>query len=199
MLSFFRLNDPSRILFLLVLAFLLRLPFLFFELPLSPDHYSWAAIGERYHQGFFLYSEIWTNAGPVYVWFLSLGSILFGNSITGQVFVGTLLIWLSAWVFNQLVNDLEALKSKSFVPGAVFVFLSAVSFEFFVFSPQLLSLPFLLLSLRYILLLFRKDPEEDHLFFSAVFFGLSTAIHPPLLFLAPFFFGRGKFVSLESA
>jgi hypothetical protein len=187
MLSFFRLFDPSKAIFLLLLALILRLPFALLDLPFPDEQVLWLALGEKFLSGFRLYSEIWTTHPPIFAWISSVLFLMFSNAVFGQVLASTLIVWLSALLLNFLFSEIEAFNSKTYVPGAMFILLSCASFEFLSPSPQLLATPFLILSLRFILKIFRKEVEYDSIFFSAILFAVASAVSFPTIFLLPFF------------
>ncbi len=80
MISFFRLNDPYRIIGIFILLLLIRLPALLGFVPLLQPELGWMLLGESLAEGRILYEGVWDNTGPfsaaVY-WFMNL---LFGRS-----------------------------------------------------------------------------------------------------------------------
>ena len=187
MLSLFRLNDPSRSIMLLGLALLFRVPFVFFNLSFLDDQLVWIAIASRYLEGFGLYSEIWTVEPPLFSWMASLFFLLFGKSLFGQVFGTAVIVWVSALIFNSILSQIEAFKSKSYVPGAMFILATSISVEYLFISPPLVATPLLLLSLKFILPSLRAETNFDGLFFSGLFFSMATGAYLPCLYLMPFF------------
>ncbi len=197
MLSLFRINDPSRAIFLLGLAIVLRVPFLIPDLPVLHDQALWMALGEAFKNGTRLYSEIWTTEPPVFAWIESLIIWVFSKSQTGQLIAGVILVWISAVIFNSILAEIEAFQTKSYVPGAIFVLLASASFEYLIISPQLLAMPFLLASLKFLFPFLRGEPSHDRLFLSGIFFSAATAIYLQTIYILPFYllfllFGTGS-------
>lgn len=172
---------------LLGLALILRIPMAFLNLEILNEQVLWLALSERFTEGSRLYSEIWTSHPPIFSWINSLVYFLLGGSVLAQVFASTVFVWISSLLFNSLLSRIEAFKSKSYVPGAMFILLSCTSFEFYSLSPQLVATPFLLLSLGFSLPLLRSEASFDRLFFSGLFFSFSSAIYIQTIYILPFY------------
>ncbi len=65
MLTFFRVNDPYRIIGIFVLLLLLRLPYWISGDHLTLPELNWMLLGERLAEGNRLYSGVWDNTGPL--------------------------------------------------------------------------------------------------------------------------------------
>ena len=65
MLSYFRINDPLRIITVLFLLFLLRLPVLLSGGPITVNELNWMLVGERLAEGNIIYNQLIDNISPL--------------------------------------------------------------------------------------------------------------------------------------
>ena len=84
LLRYFRINDPYRLLGLLVILILVYLP-LFIDMPgMTYPELKNLVIGEKVHEGRTLYSELIDSTGPLAAWFNGLLDLIFGSSVLAR-------------------------------------------------------------------------------------------------------------------
>ena len=86
LLRYFRINDPYRLLGLLVILILIYLP-LFIDLPeMTYPELKNLVIGEKVHEGRGLYSEFIDSTGPLAAWFNGLLDLSLARSFLPVIF-----------------------------------------------------------------------------------------------------------------
>lgn len=148
-------------------------------LPVSTLELKVLLIGERLGNGFVMYKETFDYTGPlaamVYKWL----DFSFGSSRWVHVVFSTLLIILQAGILNSILLRNKAFEENNYLPAFLYVILMSSTMDFFVLSPQLMSLTFVILSLNQI---FRRidNVVTDELFLLAgVYTGLATFFYLP--------------------
>ncbi|MEO9474554.1 MAG: hypothetical protein ABJG41_03445 [Cyclobacteriaceae bacterium] len=179
MLQFFRKNDPYRLIFVFLILIVIRVAWIIIGLPVSTLELKLLLLGERLGNGFLMYSETFDYTGPlaamVYKWL----NFLFGSSRWVHVIFSTLLIILQAGILNGILLRNKAFDENNYLPAFLYVILMSSTMDFFVLSPQLMSLTFVILSLNQI---FRRidNVVTDELFlYAGVYTGLATFFYLP--------------------
>lgn len=121
MLRFFQFNHPIAYLLLLVLSLLLRIPSLHSGF-MSEEENLLLNTAIRMNEGLFLYSETLSSVAPLLagVWYFFYW--LFGeNCLLAIRLFACIYLFISAFVFNQLINDLKLNREKTLFPGVAFL------------------------------------------------------------------------------
>lgn len=165
MLQFFRVNDPARIIALIVVIVFIHLPALIDPMPITLPELRSLLIGERVLSGIWLYEGLWDSTAPLISWFYAACYYLFGDAITGFRIMGILLILIQAVYFSVILINSRAFNESTYVTGMVYISLFFFSPDTITLSPLLLSMPFLLRTLDNIfgLLAFRLQRDETYL------------------------------------
>ena len=184
MLSYFKLNDPFRLLPLLVLAFLIKLPTL-----LNPIVYSeathWFVIGEAMQSGS-MYSDIWDGMAPFSATIFQVFTWLLGRSTLSLLILGTLVTFAQATIINNLSISAKIFDSNTYLPALIYVLLTSTHPAFFTLSPVLLGLTFLLLGLGKLLTHVEFRAKTDiHIIMIGLYFGVSTLFYLPFIVIIP--------------
>ncbi|MFY0601918.1 MAG: hypothetical protein JXR03_19745 [Cyclobacteriaceae bacterium] len=179
MLQFFRRNDPYRLIFVFLILVVIRVVWIVFGLPVSTLELKILLLGERLGNGFVMYSETFDYTGPlsamVYKWL----DFIFGASRWVHVVFSTLLIILQAGILNSILLRNKAFEENNYLPAFLYVILMSSTADFFILSPQLMSLTFVILSLNQI---FRRidNVATDELFlYAGIYTGLATFFYLP--------------------
>lgn len=184
MLSYFRVNDPYRMLGIFVLLVLIRLPFLISDVPLSIPELNWMLVGERLSEGSRLYIGVWDNIGPLAALIYSLVEFIFNRSQTVYVILAILLTTYQSLVFNTFLINKKAFNETTYVPAFVYIILSSFSFDFYVLSPVLISLTWILLALRNVFYRVESRSQDDRILGTGIYIGLATLCYlPSIVFL----------------
>lgn len=200
MISFFRNNSPIRIVFLLLLLLLIRVPIIaLIGLPLTTQELNWMLVGERMHQGFFLYTDIWDSISPLSAVVYWLIDWQLGRSQLAYQILALILTALHVVLFNQITNKNQLFPENSSLPGLVYLVLMNVSFDFFTLSPVLLSMTFVLLALDRLYIQIDQRVKNDTVFEAGFYLSIAALFHLPtgilILFalLSLLFFGSSDF------
>lgn len=178
MLSFFKINDPFRLIILIILLVVIRLPIWLSDIPLLSDEIHWMTLGNKLAEGNKMYVDIWDNIAPLSAGVYWLTALTFGISQKVFFVIASILTLIQSYLFNLMMNRSEAYKQKSFVPGFMYLLFSNISYDFMTLSPTLISLTFLLFGLRNLLRMERTDVEQSILN-TGIFFGLASLAYMP--------------------
>lgn len=179
MLNFFRRNDPYRLIFVFLILIIIRTVWVIIGLPVSTLELKMLLLGERLSGGFVMYRETFDYTAPlsamVYRWL----DFVFGSSRWAHVVCSSILIILQAAILNSILLRNKAYAENNYLPAFLYVILMSATMDFFVLSPQLMSLTFVILSLNQI---FRRIDNEitDKLFlYAGLYTGLATFFYLP--------------------
>lgn len=180
MLRYFRINDPYRLIALLIILLIIYLP-LFLDPPqiTEPELHA-MLIGEKLNEGSFMYREIADNTGPLSAWFHALMYYLFDESLLARHIIAFIfLVCQSAFVGIIFITN-KVFNENTFIPSLIFSILCFFSFDMLVLSDELLGSGFLLLALNN---LFReiefRMPRDETVFTLGIFLGLASLFYLP--------------------
>lgn len=151
MLSYFRINDPFRLIGLLVVALLLYLPLLIDAPPLTTSELKTIIVGQKLSDGFSLYSGLIDNTAPLTGWVYQLIDFIFGTSITARHIIAVILIIVQAVYLGIIFIDKKVFPESNFLPSVIFIVLFLFSFDNIQLSGELLASLFLLFALHNLL------------------------------------------------
>jgi len=186
LLRFFKVNDPYRLLFLLVLMLLMRIPFYWNGITaLLPDLHH-MLIGERLATGNTLYQDIWVNIGPLSASFFALLHWLFGKSIITYHVIGFMLMFIQAMLFNRLTLVNKIYTENNYVPAVIYAILMSVSVDMFAVNPVMLANTFILLAMNNIFsqVEFRAKRDEQILSIG-IYLGVASLFYFPTILFGP--------------
>ncbi|MBC7921898.1 MAG: hypothetical protein H7Z75_12515 [Ferruginibacter sp.] len=179
MIGFFRNGSPLRLLFLLLLLLLIRLPVLTLGLPLLEPELNWMLVGERMRQGHFLYTGIWDSIGPLSAAVYWLIDWQFGRSQSTYQVVALLLTFLQVTLFNRLTIKNQLYPENTYLPGLFYVVLMNLCFDFHTLSPVLMATTFLLLALDKLFIQLNQRAVSDRVFEAGFYLAVAALFHLP--------------------
>ena len=144
MLSFFRINDPYRLIFVLILIFLARLPYLISADFLTIPELNWMVVGEKLSDGAFLYVDAWDELGPLSAIVYWIIDLLFGRSQLAYQIIGIIIFFIQCAYFNVFLLKHKVFNENSYVPAMIYAVLGLITFNSITLSPQLMGLTFIL-------------------------------------------------------
>ncbi len=163
MLSFFRINDPLRLIAIFLLLVLGRLPYLL-EQTITIPEVNWLTVGEKMTLGGTLYIDIWDNIPPFFAGVYWLLHEIFEKNIFVHHLFAMFLVFVQAANFNALLIRRDLYSEKNYLPAFLYVLLALLSFDCLILSPTLLALTFLLIIFKNILSL--QDSSSDEKIFN---------------------------------
>ncbi len=149
----------------------------------------WLLLGEWLNQGFNMYSHTFDYTGPIAVFFYKYFNLLFGRSEFIHYGLSTVVIIFQAGIFNQLLLKNKAYDENSYLPAFLYMILMVSIPDFMVLSPQLMSLTFVLLSLRNVLRRIDNQVTDELFLNSGIYIGIAFMIYmPAVVFFLVFLF-----------
>ncbi len=176
MLRFFRINDPYRLIPLLVVMGLVGLPFLI-DLPsVTASELNDLVLGERMGSKI-LYVDIIDRTPPLMAVIDGFLNFLFGRSILARHILALFLLFFQASYFAILLINNKAYNENSYVPSLIFGFLCFFSFDLLAITPELLASTILLFALNNIFKEIEFRVDRDSIVLNlGVFLGMASLI-----------------------
>ncbi len=198
MLTFFRVNDPFRMLAIFLLLLLVRLPYWVSGDYLTLPELGWMLLGERLAEGNHLYAGVWDDTAPLSAGVYGLIEWVFDRR---QIVYTLLAAWLTTYqalIFNGLLNSRKAYRENTYVPALVYVLLMSISFDFYTLSPVLMALTWVLLAFRNALHKIEGSVRDTQVLRTGVYMGMAALFYlPSLVFVIPAFYAYMLFASLS--
>jgi hypothetical protein len=180
LLTFFRLNSLFHIFSLFLLVLIIKLPFFGDKLPILLPELEWMIVGEKIHNGSFLYKELWTNIGPLSAFVYWVIDISFGRTQSAYEFIAILITYFQALYFTFVCNTRQTYLEKNYAPGLIYVLLMSLSFDMTKLSPVLLSTTFMLFAFnKLVKQMERREGVSDEVFEVGLYIGLAVLFHQP--------------------
>ncbi len=179
MLSFFRINDPYRLIFIFALLLVVRLPLYWGDMPLLLPELHWRLVGEAMANGHHLYLDIRDDIGPLSGVAYQVLFGLFGNQRWPLYVISVLLVLVQAGLFNQFLLRNKAYKENTYVPALCYIVFMNLCFDFITLPPILFSITFILLAINNI---FRRidNAIQDELFlYTGLYLGIAVLFYLP--------------------
>lgn len=148
LLRFFRINDPYRLLGLLVLLLLFSATYFIHAAPCTLQELRNFVLGEAMADGKRMYIEIIDSTAPFMAGILGVVSWCFGRSLPVQHLLALFVVFFQASRFAILLINNKAYNDNTYVPALIFGLLCFFSFDVLSFSPELLGSTMLLLALN---------------------------------------------------
>ena len=184
MLTFFKINDPYRVLVVFSILLLMRLPVLFAPEVLSIPELKWMVLGQKIAQGAHLYLEVWDNTAPFSAWTYALLHLLFGRSQTAYLLVALFIVTYQCLIFNNFLISKKAYNENTYIPAVLLGLLSCVHFQLLTLSPQLMSITFVILAIRNIFHRVDSQPKDERILFTGLFLSIAALFYlPSIIFL----------------
>lgn len=181
MLQFFRRNDPYRIIFVFLILIIIRVTWIIIGLPVSTLELKILLLGERLGNGFVMYSETFDYTGPLSAMIYRWLDFIFGASRWAHIVFSTLLIIIQAGILNSILLKNKAFHENNYLPAFLYVILMSATMDFFVLSPQLMSLTFVILSLNQIFRRIDNIVTDELFLYAGIYTGLATFFYLPAI------------------
>lgn len=176
MLSFFRINDPYRLIIIAIILIAIRLVLFWGDAQVVSELH-WMLIGESLNDGRNLYSDIWDNIPPFSATIYSLIDQIFGRSPHAYHIISIVLVLIQAFLFNAVLIKHKAFAENTYLPAFIYVILMNVFFDMAVLSPVLLSLIFIILAFDSIITHLVTKKDDQLIFFTGVYLGIATLFY----------------------
>jgi hypothetical protein len=185
LLRYFRINDPYRLIALLILLLIVYLP-LFLDPPaISNSELKSLLVGEKIADGQTMYTEIADNTAPLAAWFHALVDMVFGRSLLARHILAFLIIFFQSAYLGIIFITKKVFNENTFIPSLIFSLLFFFSYDTLTLSDELLGSGFLLLALNN---LFKeiefRIPRDETTFNLGIYISLASLFYfPYVIFL----------------
>ncbi len=194
MISFFRINDPYRLVFILVILTLLRLPVFLGDMPLMIPEIGWMVAGEKLAAGSLLYVDLWDDLAPFSALVYWIIHELFGRSVFPYHIISFILVFFQAFLFNSVLANTKTFNETTFFPALIYVLLISLFMDFNTLSPVLMSITFLLFALNNIFHHVDNKSWVGNLLNTGLYISVASLFYMPcLLFIFPIILSYGLF------
>ncbi len=182
--SFFKVNNPYRLVVVFLLALAFKLPCLLSGCAYF-DMTHWLLIGEAMGEGM-LYRDIIDPLAPLAAMMYRLVYLAAGRSMATLHILGLLVLCWQAVVFNGMAMRNKIYTQNTYLPALVYVLLGSVHYSMAVFSPVQLGLTFVLLAFDKLLSHVEFRAKRDEQIMSiGLLLGLATLFYVPFILLLP--------------
>jgi hypothetical protein len=175
LLSFFRINDPYRLLGLLILFFIISLPVFLYSPGLTWQELNSFIVGEKINQGFRPYSALIDSTPFLTQWLYGVFNWISGQHITLRHILAFLILFFQAGYIGLVFINRKAYTETTYIPSVLFCLLCCISFDVISITGTLLASGFLLLAINSI---FReiefREPNDSSLVKSGVYLSLAS-------------------------
>jgi len=162
LLNLFRINDPYRLLGLLVLFLLLSLPVFINTPELTWPELTSFVIGEKITDGFIPYAQLVDSTPILTQWMYGIVDWIAGRSLLTRHIFAFFILFAQACYLSLVFISKKAFTENTYVSSLLFVLLCSFSFDVLAITGTLLASGFLLLAVNLILkeIEFREQQDE---------------------------------------
>lgn len=162
MLSYFRINDPYRLLGAFVILLVISIPRLIDYPGVTYPELKSILIGEKVHEGSGLYHELIDSVGPLTAWTQACIEWVFGRSLVARHILSLFVLFIQASFLGIIFNDKKVFPENTYIPSLIYVILVGFSFDMLSLSAELFGSVFILLALNSVFreMEFREQPDS---------------------------------------
>ncbi|WP_456458225.1 hypothetical protein [Reichenbachiella sp.] len=180
MLTFFKTNDPYRLIGVFLLLLVIRVPMFISGVPMILPELKWLLIGERLgSDDYTMYQDVWDYTAPLAVFVYKWLFILFGKTRVPYFIISVLLVVIQAGIFNNVMLRNKAYNGSTYVPALLYMVFMNAFFDFLTLSPVLLSMTFVLLAMNNLFKRMDNQTKDELFIFTGVFLGIATLFYLP--------------------
>ncbi|HLZ17146.1 MAG TPA: hypothetical protein VKQ08_08900, partial [Cyclobacteriaceae bacterium] len=177
MLRFFRLNDPYRLLVILILMTAMAMPVFLHPMPITAPELKDMVLGELLNSGKSMYLQVIDDSPWLAAWFAKTVEFVFNRSVLARHILALLLIFFQAAFFAFILIRNRAYNESNYLPAFVFGVLCYFSFDMLSLSRELLASTFLLLALNNIFKEIEFRVQRDEIIFNiGIYLGISSLL-----------------------
>lgn len=188
MIRYFKVNDPYRLLAVLIFLVITRTIVLFLDNPFTLLLAESESMGMAINQGAFFADSTHTNAGPLFYYLYALITYLSTDTATISVILGAIFVMIQAFLLNAIIIRSAALNDNTYLPAIVYAVLLSSSPELLFLSPEMLSITFVLLGLNFLFTHLKFRGTEENIISTGFMFGIAALFAKPAFLLLIFMF-----------
>lgn len=179
MISFFKINDPYRIIIVFLFLIVVQIPYVISGQVISIPEIEWQTIGKALASGKSMYTDVYHNTGPLAAWTYWIVTKFFPDNYLIFKILGLVLILFQAIIFNMITIEHKTHNQNTYVPAFIYAVLMAGLTDFITLSPQLLAMTFILLSIDLIFRHIEGRKKKDWVLLQiGIYLGISTLFYP---------------------
>lgn len=184
MISFFRINDPFRLVFVFLLLLILRLPAFIGEISLTTEEQTLMLLGEKLGTGVMIYRDVDTSVGPFAAFFYWVIDIFFGKTPLAYHIFSMVFIMIQAAMLNFTLNKYDVLPERTYLPALIYVILSFWFFDFYSMAPVMIAITFMLPAVDQVFKMLKTGNTDQGMFFVGFCISCATLCYfPSFVFL----------------
>lgn len=197
MLSFFRINDPFRLVAILGIILLMSSIYIWIvDIPLLQPELIWMLLGERMAEGKHMYIDIIDDTGPLSAGVYWVVHLVFGKSALAYKAIAAFIVLFQVVYVNNLFIKYRSFEENTYIPALVLTVLFYLSFDLVTLSPALMGSTFIVLALAQLFSQTVLQKEgSDAVLLVGIFGGIAACFHFPLATFLPFLLVSGIIVS----
>lgn len=175
MLSFFRINDPYRLLGLLILFLVISLPAFLYLPGITWPELESLVIGQKISEGLTPHSELIESTPILSQWMYGVLDFLAGSNFTTRHLFGFIILFFQACYLGVVFINKKAFTENTYLPSVFFCILCTLSFDILSVSGTLLASGFLLLAIHSLLKEIEfREPNDETLLKLGVYLSLAS-------------------------
>jgi len=196
LLEFFKINDPLRMVGILLLFILLQIPYYFMEIPTLQPELIWRLVGQRIASGNLHYLDTIDNTGPFSALVYWINGLFFNNSSLSFHIFPFLIILFQVYYANRMLIKNNAYDETSYLPAFVMIVLFQLSFDFMTLSPALMGSTFVLLALSKLMSQTSVNSNTvPSVLLMGIYAGIAFCFHFPFLVFLPLLIFSGLLIN----
>ncbi|UOG74938.1 hypothetical protein MTX78_22830 [Hymenobacter tibetensis] len=184
MLQFFKSPLPTRLVLLLLLVLAVRLPLLWFGVPLTMAELRAMLVGERLHAGALPYRDLYDATAPLAAALFASLDVVASRPLWLYRVLALALLLTQAFRLNFVLNRADVHPERGYLAAVTYLLLASVTTDLDTLSPLLVGHTFIILGLSALLPTSREGYDNRRLFRAGFLIGVAALCYLPLaLFL----------------
>ncbi|SMD36256.1 hypothetical protein SAMN04488029_2797 [Reichenbachiella faecimaris] len=180
MLTFFKTNDPYRLIGVFLLLLVIRVPIFISGVSMILPELKWLLIGERLGSAdYIMYQDVWDYTAPLSVFVYKWLFVFFGKTRVPYFILSIILVVVQAGIFNNVMLRNKAYNSSTYVPALIYMIFMNAFFDFLTLSPVLMSMTFVLLAMNNLFKRMDNQTKDELFIFTGVYLGVATLFYLP--------------------
>ncbi|MFZ9046032.1 MAG: hypothetical protein ACO2ZZ_09200 [Cyclobacteriaceae bacterium] len=181
MFSFFKINDPYRLIAAYALLLIGKIAYSFWGLGITVPDFGWLLIGERLGNGFVMYRDLYDHTGPLSALTYRLLDYVFGRSIIAHRVVSYVLICFNATLLSRQLVRSRAFNENNYLPGFFYILLTLAIPDGGSLSPMLMSSTFILLALSNVFKRVGNEASDELFLYAGLYLGIASLFYLPAI------------------
>ncbi len=162
-----------------MILILLRSAWLIYGMPVPLFGFKWQLLGDWLAQGNTMYANTYDYTGPLSAFVFKWMDTLFGNSRWVHVILSTILIIFQAGILNTIMLRNKAYEENNYVLAFIYIIMMCGVMDYYMLSPQLMSLTFLVISMNNIFRRIDNQATDEMFLTSGIYLGIATFFYLP--------------------